>query len=291
MAVIRNTQRSTSLIRWLSRLALLLLGAWALAAAAGPLPLAVARLALGRRLLAERRLSLHNNLACLDCHQPALGYSDGRAVATADGLNTPTFYGLASRTSFGWFSPEVPSLEAFILRPLANPREMGPLSESTLSQLRGDPALYAAYAAAFPHQPVLVTWEQTAQALALALRAMPTPPPAPLTPTVQRGQALFAELGCAACHRGPTLSSEAYFNTGVSADQPRNRGLARVPSLLGLAQTAPYFHDGSAATLADVVRAYERGGMAHGPALSPAISPFVISAAERADLVAFLASR
>jgi cytochrome c peroxidase len=268
--------------------------AWLLSGAAAPLAPAAARVSLGWRLLAERRLSLRNNLACLDCHIPARGYTDGRAVATADALNTPPLWGLAERAAFGWFTPDVRSLEAFVMRPLDNPREMGPLAEASLDRLRADPALRAAYAAAFPGAGDLVTWQQTAQALAATIRSIP--PPASdyrrgaLTMAAARGQTLFVELGCERCHRPPSMSSAAYVNIGVSSDTSRNGGRARVPSLLGLAQTAPYFHNGSAATLEDVVRAYQRGGQMPGPDVSPAISPFVITDDEAHDLVAFLAS-
>jgi cytochrome c peroxidase len=246
--------------------------------------------ALGWQLLADRRLAVNRDLACLDCHQPERGYADGKPVATADGINTPTLYGLAERTTFGWFTPEVRSLEAFVLRPLDNPREMGPLAETTLDRLRADPALRRAYAAAFPGTQE-ITWTQTAQALAAAIRSIPSPQRGPLSPAAQHGQALFAELGCGGCHQGATLSSEAYLNTGMSRDLSRNGGKARVPSLIGLAQTAPYFRDGSAATLEDVVAAYQRGGRYPGPGVSLAISPFLLTDAEQRDLVAFLASR
>ncbi|MEI8165359.1 MAG: cytochrome c peroxidase [Chloroflexales bacterium] len=245
--------------------------------------------ALGWRLLADRRLAVNRDLACLDCHRPERGYADGKPVATADGLNTPTLSGLAERTTFGWFTPEVRSLEAFVLRPLDNPREMGPRAETTLDRLRADPALRRAYAAAFPGTQE-ITWAQTAQAMAAAIRTIPSPQRGPLAPAAQRGQALFAELGCGGCHQGATLSSEAYLNTGMGHDTSRNGGKARVPSLIGLAQTAPYFRDGSAATLTDVVTAYQRGGLSPGPGVSPAISPFVLTDAEQRDLVAFLAS-
>lgn len=261
-------------------------------AAATPVPVALP--ALGWRLLADRRLSVNARLACLDCHRPDHGFTDGLTVATADRVNTPTLWGLAERTTFGWFTPEVRTLETFVLRPLANPREMGPLADATLDRLRADPDLRRAYALAFPGQEQPITWEQTAQALAAAVRTIPNPDSdyrrGALTPAAARGQALFAELGCGGCHRGPTLSSESYLNTGVSHDTSRNGGEARVPSLIGLSQTAPYFHDGSAATLEDVLRAYQRGGQAPGPKVSAAISPFVITDAELRDLVAFLTS-
>lgn len=272
-------------------LAFLLAGRAGTAQPAAPAP-AEAQVALGSRLLADRRLSLRGDQACLDCHVPARGYTDGKPAATADGLNTPTLYGLARRRTFGWFSPEYTSLAQFILAgPLANPRELGPRADATLGRLQSDPAIAAAFAAAFPTDPQ-ITWERTAQALAAAIRAIPDPPVGDLSPAARRGQALFAEVGCAGCHQGGTLSSDAYLNTGVSADISRNGGQARVPSLIGLALTAPYFHDGSAATLEDVVRFYAAGGRTPGAAgVSSGISPITLTDAEVADLVAFLASR
>jgi cytochrome c peroxidase len=240
---------------------------------------------LGWQLMAARQLAFDAQLACLDCHDPARGWTDGVAVATADGLNTPTLWGLAERTTFSWFTPEVESLEAFIMLPLSNPREMGPLSDTTLQRVAADPLLADAYADAFPHTAAPVTWEHTALALAAAIRTIPNPELPPLTPLAQHGTAIFAEIGCAGCHHGPTLSTEAYVMTGVG-DQP-----ARVPSLIGLAQTAPYFHDGSAATLTDVVRFYQAGGHGPDPQRTRAIHPILLTEDEVLALVAFLASQ
>lgn len=264
-------------------LAILLIGCAATPPPAARMP-ETAQIALGQALLSDRRLSLRGDLACLDCHIPALGYADGKPVATADGINTPTLYGLAHRTTFGWFSPEHASIEAFLrVGPLDNPREMGPLTESTLDRLRRDPAMQRAYAQA----GLPMTWDATAQALATAIRSIPDPTSSDLSPAAQHGQALFAELGCMGCHHGPALGADAYVDTGVRADHRR----VRIPSLIALAQTAPYFDDGSMATLEDVVRFYERGGDHPGPTVNRAIASFVLTDAERRDLVAYLASR
>lgn len=265
------------------------------AGSSGPPPQSEALAALGRRLLAERRLSADGARSCLDCHRPERGYTDGRATATPGGLNTPPLWGLAERRSFGWFTPEVRSLEAMALRPLADPAEMGPLAETTLARLRADAAIIATYRAAFPAERALVTWEQTALALAAAVRSIEPPAspysrslsgdPAALSPAALRGQALFVELGCTACHRPPAFASASYHSVGIGADRGRNGGRARVPSLRGLAHTAPYFHDGSAPTLAAVVAHYRRGG---GAGASPALTPFQLTDDELRDLVAFL---
>jgi len=277
--------------------ALLVIGYLAAKGPARPVDVTAARVALGQRLLAEPRLSADGRRSCFSCHRPERGFTDGRAVATPGGLNTPPLWGLGERRVFGWFSPEVRSLEEMALRPLADPAEMGPRAEATLARLRADADLLAAYRAAFPGAAEAITWEQTGAALAAALRAIEPPPGAyarylageraALSAAALRGQALFVEVGCAVCHRPPGFSSDSFHNIGLPADPARNGGRARVPGLRGARHTAPYFHDGSAATLEDVVRHYARGG---GPGASPAITPLNLTDADVRDLVAFLES-
>jgi cytochrome c peroxidase len=227
-----------------------------------------------------------------------LGFTDGLAVAEGGSLNTPTLWGLGERARFGWFRPEVTSLEQMTLLPLADPTEMGPQRNATLERLRADPALRAAYQAAFPDVGEAITWEHTAQALAAAIRTLDPPVSAydlalagdasALSPAARRGQALFAELGCQNCHQPPLFASDSYHAVGVTDTLHRNNGRARVPSLRGVRSTAPYFHNGSAATLADVIRAYERGGQTPGAPVSPAIQPLLLTEEEVWDLIAFL---
>jgi cytochrome c peroxidase len=153
-----------------------------------------------------------------------------------------------------------------------------------------------------------------------------------LDASAQRGLALFESdrLGCTQCHGGFNLASSydhaampapqvQFFNIGLynvggtgaypASDRgvievtgdPKHMGRFRAPTLRNIAMTAPYFHDGSAATLAEVIATYARGGRlvaaganAGDGALSPLKSPFVtgftLSAGEEADLIAFLSS-
>ena len=142
-----------------------------------------------------------------------------------------------------------------------------------------------------------------------------------LSASEQRGLALFesARLGCRQCHGGFNLASSydhtampnggqiQFFNTGLynvdgigaypAADpglvevthDPRDMGRFRAPTLRNIALTAPYFHDGSAATLEAVIDHYASGGIA-SPLKSPFMTGFTLTAGERADLVAFLGS-
>jgi cytochrome c peroxidase len=117
--------------------------------------------------------------------------------------------------------------------------------------------------------------------------------------------------GCSACHSGPLFTDESFHNSGIAwrrrsgsvdgieVDLPtdpgrasvtgleRDRGAFKTPTLRNVTETAPYMHDGSVATLADVVEFYNRGGQAN-PSLDHRIRPLGLTAAERADLVAFL---
>jgi cytochrome c peroxidase len=142
-----------------------------------------------------------------------------------------------------------------------------------------------------------------------------------LSAPAQRGLALFESerLGCASCHGGFNFTSSydheglangartQFFNTGLynvdgaggypAGDQglvevsgdARDMGRFRAPTLRNIGVTAPYFHDGSAATLDDVIDHYARGGVA-SPLKSTLITGFTISPEERADLHAFLAA-
>ncbi|MFV9503722.1 MAG: cytochrome-c peroxidase [Oscillochloridaceae bacterium umkhey_bin13] len=257
----------------------------------GPPTQREALLGLGWRLLADQRLAADGRTSCLTCHQPAQGYTDGRPRARPGGLNTPPLWELDQRRVYGWRQPGLASLEAAALRPLADPAEQGPLDPATLERLRSDPDLLAAYQLAFPMAEAIITWEQTALALAAAMRTISPPPPDAhllATPAALRGQALFAELGCRMCHQGANFSSDSYHSVGIAPPGAPDRGRVRVPSLRGLALTAPYFHDGSAPTLEAVVRHYAAGGQEQGGVPSAALVPFQLSEQELADLVAFL---
>jgi hypothetical protein len=121
----------------------------------------------------------------------------------------------------------------------------------------------------------------------------------------QRGLTLFrGKAGCTGCHVGPTLSDEDFHNTGVAwrtgtlTDEgrsavtklPAHRGAFKTPTLREVARTAPYMHDGSFATLADVVDFYDRGA-APNPGLDPRVRPLRLTTADKQDLVGFLRFR
>jgi YVTN family beta-propeller protein len=114
--------------------------------------------------------------------------------------------------------------------------------------------------------------------LAAFMRVVQPPPLQPFdAAAATRGEALFAAANCASCHPAPLYTDRAKHDVGTGGGAGERKGSSfDTPSLRGLADTAPYFHDGSAATLGDVLRR-------HGDA--PALGD-----AQRADLVEFLRS-
>jgi cytochrome c peroxidase len=109
--------------------------------------------------------------------------------------------------------------------------------------------------------------------------------------------------GCAGCHIGSNFTDERFHNTGVAwkagslidegrflvSENPRDRGAFKTPTLRDVARTAPYMHDGSLATLDDVIEFYSEGGRAN-PNLDARITPRQFSPDEKRALVAFLQS-
>ncbi|MGH9200962.1 MAG: cytochrome-c peroxidase [Vicinamibacterales bacterium] len=125
-----------------------------------------------------------------------------------------------------------------------------------------------------------------------------------LSPEQQLGLQVFrGKGGCTACHVGPTFTDEQFHNTGVAwrdgriADEgrfaistnPRDHGAFKTPTLREIARTAPYMHDGSIATLEDVMEFYSEGGRAN-PYLDSEIRPRNFTPEEKRALVAFLQS-
>ncbi len=120
-----------------------------------------------------------------------------------------------------------------------------------------------------------------------------------LTEEELRGFRLFTgKANCSLCHLGPTFSDDAFHNTGVAArsgdpgrygvtGREEERGRFRTPTLREIEHTAPYMHDGSLASLEEVVEFYDAGGSLH-PNLSPKIRPLRLSEHEKAALVGYL---
>lgn len=190
------------------------------------------------------------------------------------------------------------------LRPLALASDV-PASVAAWIQGRGYPELFDEAFGDPSVRPVHVAQALAAYMRVLVTRHVPLDDylagdAAALTDAERRGWELFSgKAGCVACHPAPLLTDHGFHNLGLDpwgddgglwevTHAESDRGRFRTPGLRQVQDTAPYFHDGSAATLLDVVEFYDRGGDHAVPNRAPEMVPLGLDAGEKADLVAFL---
>lgn len=315
-------------------------------------PMSDEKVALGRHLFYDQRLSGNGTQACSSCHLQEHAFADGKVTATGStgdvlARNSPGLGNVAYYSTLTWPNPLLQRLEQQILLPLYGelPIEMGVTGneEVILERLRAEPVYQDLFAAAFPEDVDPYQWGNIVDALSAFVRSMITgrsPYDAyvyegqedALSEAALRGMSLFfsERLECHHCHGGFNFSTAttyagkpfvelAFANIGLYnldaeggypaenqglwefTGQPGDKGKFRAPSLRNVTVTAPYMHDGSIATLEDVIRHYESAGrnVESGPyvgdgRLNPNKSTFLIGFTltdqERADLLAFLES-
>jgi cytochrome c peroxidase len=260
-------------------------------------PLTREKVMLGRKLFFDKRLSRDGTLSRASCHDPKLSFSDGRALSRgidgAEGTrNSPTLinrgYGMTS-----FWDGRVQSLEEQALEPIFNPMELG----STQAELERRTGMRAATVAA-----ALASYMRTIRSGDSRFDRYAAGQSRALNALEKEGLAVFRGRGsCANCHAGPNFTDERFHNTGVAwrggrivdegrfavSEIERDRGAFKTPTLRDLTRTAPYMHDGSLATLEDVIEFYSEGGRKN-PYLDPAIKPINLTPPEKLALVAFL---
>lgn len=233
-----------------------------------PAPSAVdeRRRALGERLFNDSRLSGDGSRSCASCHDLGTnGATGNRRDVDFDGrdlpLNTATVFNAALNFRLGW-EGSARSLTAHSEALLQNPAIMGASLDFVLRRLAADPSVAGAFRDAYRRPP---DKEAMLDALATFQGSLVTPgsrfdrwfagEASAITAKEQAGYDRFRSIGCAACHQGANVGGNLFQRHGIfhalAAPEPR---MLRVPSLRNVAVTAPYFHDGSAATLEDAVR-------------------------------------
>jgi cytochrome c peroxidase len=276
-------------------------------------PLTEARIRLGRQLFFDPILSGDGTVACSSCHHPARGFASAEARPRGirgqqTARRAPSLLNRAYGTAFFW-DGRASSLEDQALRPIEDPAEMGARLSDVLARLKEHKDYRARFESAFPDG---VTATNLAKALASFQRVLlrgdsrvdrfrRQADHAALTPSERRGLWLYESKGrCWRCHGGANFTDEGFHNTGVSwgkkpldlgryavTKRDADRGKFKTPTLRGAALAAPYMHDGSIATLQDVVEFYNRGG-GKNPYLDPILEPLGLTKEDVKDLVAFL---
>jgi cytochrome c peroxidase len=284
-------------------------------------PLTEARAQLGKRLFFDKRLSRTGEVACATCHRQENAFADpdrvSRGVEGRLGQrNAPALVNLAWGESFFW-DGRSPSLEDQAGKPIEHPDEMDlPLAEA-VARVAGDASYQSAFAEAYGGAPPSeASLRQSIASFVRSIVSAGSPYDRHLRgddggggdggggfgEAERRGEALFLSerAGCFHCHPAGMLTNEGFFNNGTHVEggdvgrqmvtgRTGDLGKFKVPGLRNIAASAPYMHDGSVATLEEVVDQYDRGGRGH-VSTDPQVEPLGLSADEKVDLVAFLRS-
>jgi cytochrome c peroxidase len=303
-------------------------------------PVTPEKVALGRKLYFDKRLSKDGTVSCATCHDPTKGFSDGKKVSEGVGgqkgtRNAPTvlnsiFY------EFQFWDGRASSLEEQAKGPMINPVEMGMAShDDVVKAVHAVPEYGPAFKAVFGRE---ATIDDVAAAIASYERTVVTGnspfdrfmagDKTAMSDSAQRGWTLWnGKARCNTCHpfsgATPNFSDNKFHNIGVAAKgrdfgalarqaaqegdpqklafhkdfselgryvatkQPKDIGAFKTSGLRDIALSAPYMHDGSEATLLDVVKFYDRGGEPN-PYLDGGIVPLKLTDQEMKDLVAFM---
>ena len=250
-------------------------------------PVTPQRVALGRRLFFDPRISLDGTASCSKCHQPALYGTDALAkpIGVKDRVNprnAPTVLNAALEFVAHWRGDRV-NVEDQAMKALIGPPSFGDSSfEAAMTKVKAIPGYARMFRQAFPGDSDPVTAQNWGKAIGAYERTLVTPSPfddylagnvQALNETARAGLKKFMDIGCSGCHGGVDVGGAMYQKFGLHEDYwkethsatidkgrfdvtntPSDMYVFKVPSLRNVAMTAPYFHDGSVGALPDAVR-------------------------------------
>lgn len=275
-------------------------------------PLTLEGIDLGRRLFNDPILSVDSTISCSSCHLSYTAFSHvdhtlSHGLHDSIGTrNAPALINLGWNRSFMW-DGAVNHLEVQPLAPVNHPAEMGESTAHVVAKLQQSRRYQGLFSAAFG-DPV-ITGERMLKALAQFQVSLISAGSKydhvkageeVFTDQESRGYRIF-QAHCAACHQEPLFTTGDFANNGLPMDSvlldtgrmqitgdPRDSLRFKIPSLRNIEFSYPYMHDGRFRRLREVIAHYV-DGITHSATLAPELRrPFVLTAAERTDLLAFL---
>ena len=269
---------------------------------------------LGKMLYFDPRLSGSNWISCATCHNPALGFSDSLPRAIGNGQNelgrhSPTIIN-SGYFKFQFWDGRAATLEEQAVGPIQAAGEMDQNMPDLIKELNGIPGYVSMFKEVFGSSGI--TSENIGKAIATFERTVVSKnapydrywagdKSAMRSSAVNGMNLFFGKARCSICHNGPAFTDNQFHNIGIKQHGPWKEDLGRfnvtrdssdkgefkTPGLRHISRTAPYMHDGSEATLEDVVDFYNRGGDVVENK-SSLISPLGLSPGEKKDLVEFM---
>jgi len=268
---------------------------------------------LGRLLYYDKRLSADGTVSCASCHAPEFAFTDSKAVSSGmkgqkGGRSSPTIFNRAFSLAQFW-DGRAKSLEEQAAGPMANPIEMGNTHEVVTKTLNAIPGYRVRFKQVFGREEVgidevtkaIATYERTVLSGNSPYDRFKAGNKKAMSLGQVRGMDVyFNKAKCDQCHEGINLTTNAYHNLGVGMDKTSpdegrfivtknlaDWGAFKTPTLREIARTAPYMHDGSLATLEEVVDFYDKGGTPNKN-LDERMKPLKLSDTDKKDLVEFL---
>jgi len=240
------------------------------------------RVALGRLLFHDPRLSKTREVACSTCHVLTKFGIDGKVVSNGvEGRrgrrNTPTVFNAATHIAQFWDGRAI-DVEAQAAGPIMNPVEMDmPNEQAVVDVLASVPRYAEMFHQAFPSEDRPISLKNVGEAIGAFERGLVTTSRwdkfiagdhTALTSRERQGLGLFIQRGCITCHAGPQAGGTSFQKVGTvipwpnQTDEgraeithfPPDRMVFKVPTLKNIAETAPYFHDGSTTSLEEAIR-------------------------------------
>ncbi|MCF8201502.1 MAG: cytochrome-c peroxidase [Crocinitomicaceae bacterium] len=270
------------------------------------------KIALGRKLFFDKRLSLDGSISCASCHDPQKAFSDQRSKSIGingqlSERNAPSILNAAFLKT-AMFDAHLATLELQAIVPIQEPVEMGHNMKILIKQLRQIPEYQAAAQAIFGRDFDAWVLTRSLAAFERSLLSMNAPfdqymagDKKAMSKDQLAGWRIFSdELYCTKCHPAPYFTTYEAANNGLytsyegKTDQGRFRihhdssdiGKFKIPSLRNLPLTYPYMHDGSINSMEAALEHYQKGGAGH-PLQDPRILSFELSTKEKAQLLAF----
>lgn len=273
--------------------------------------LSAERVALGKALFFDPRLSAKGVTSCATCHNPSFAWGDGLPRAVGHGMQTlgrrtPTILNVAWGELYFW-DGRAASLEEQALGPIKAAGEMNLPLDQMLAKVKAVAGYAPLFEAAYPGEGIteqtvakaLANFERTVVSAQAPFDEWIAGKESAVSETAKRGFDLFnTKAECFQCHSGWNFTDDGFHDIGLRSDDPGRGKLLpqaegvqfakKTPTLRNVNRRAPYMHDGSEATMEEVVRFYNRGGDVKRASLDIHVKPLQLSDAEVHALCEFM---